>query len=105
MQINFRHLILFFFIFVGFTIFLSSANKIILVNKKNFLTAEFNENKIVENKKKTSLVKKKKEVITTLNKPLNNYLEQYKEIFIKVKKGQTFSEILDNFNISNSKKF
>lgn len=104
MQLNFKFLILFFTILLGIIIFLSNANKLIIENKNNSLPVIFNENKKLETNDKFF---EETEVDTNIlsTEASNNSGTQFKEIFLKVKKGQTFSQILDSFNISNNRKF
>ena len=104
MKLNFKYTILFIFILLGFSFFLSNANKLILENKKNSKLIKLIENKISETKKEI-FEEKKKETNQFQNKSLENYDEKFKKVYIKVNKGQTFSKILSNFNISNNKKF
>ena len=103
MQINFKYLVLLIIILLGFAFFLFNANKLILDNKKKSLSQIFNENKVV--KSNTNSLKKiidKKKIIK--QKPVDNKKKLNKKV-LKVKKGQTFSQILDNFNITNNRKF
>ena len=70
------------------------------------MNIENKEKKIAKIKKESlSLEHDKTEAISVLNNTFNNKEEQLKKKILKVKKGQTFSEILDGFNLSNNKKF
>ena len=104
MQLNFKYPILFIFILLGSSLLLSSANKLISEQKNNSVPIKFIENKIYEVKKE--ILEDKKILAKELSKkPLDNNEEQFKKIYVKVKKGQTFSKILDSFKVSNNRKF
>ena len=104
MQFKFKYSIFFFIILLGYFIVISNSNYLVLESKKNFLLVKNNENKLIENKKKF-IEENKKKAEKKLNTTVKNDQEQFKKIFLKVKKGQTFSQILDNYNISNNRKF
>ena len=103
MQLNFKHLILFIIFLLGILFFLTSANKLSLENKKNIIPIKLNKNQIVETEKR-HLEKNEIQTITS-NKTSNHNEKQLKKILLKVEKGQTFSQILDSFNIANNRKF
>ena len=103
MKLNFKYLILFIIFLLGILFFLTSANKLSLENKKNTIPIKLNENQTVETEKR-NLEKNKIEAFTS-NKTSNHHEKQLKKILLKVKKGQTFSQILDSFNIANNRKF
>ena len=103
MKLNFKYLILFIIFLLGILFFLTSANKLSLENKKNTIPIKLNENQTVETEKR-NLEKNKIEAFTS-NKTSNNHEKQLKKILLKVEKGQTFSQILNSFNIANNRKF
>ena len=103
MKLNFKYLILFIIFILGILFFLTSANKLSLENKKNTIPIKLNENQTVETEKR-NLEKNKIEAFTS-NKTSNHHEKQLKKILLKVEKGQTFSQILDSFNIANNRKF
>ena len=103
MKLNFKYLILFIIFLLGILFFLTSANKLSLENKKNTIPIKLNENQTVETEKR-NLEKNKIEAFTS-NKTSNHHEKQLKKILLKVEKGQTFSKILDSFNIANNSKF
>ena len=92
-------------IIIGFLIFLSNAFKLNFSNKSIQLTERTKDNQIIKPKKENSKISTKDPDIL-----LNEFFEKensskFKETIIKVKQGQTFSEILDNFNFENKEKF
>ncbi|MBT3778279.1 MAG: M23 family metallopeptidase [Pelagibacteraceae bacterium] len=103
MKLNFKYLILFIIFLLGILFFLTSANKLSLENKKNTIPIKLNENQTVETEKR-NLEKNKIEAFTS-NKTSNHHEKQLKKILLKVEKGQTFSQILNSFNIANNRKF
>ena len=103
MKLNFKYLILFIIFLLGILFFLTSANKLSLESKKNTIPIKLNENQTVETEKR-NLEKNKIEAFTS-NKTSNHHEKQLKKILLKVEKGQTFSQILNSFNIANNRKF
>ena len=103
MQLNFKHLILFIIFLLGILFFLTSANKLSLENKKNIIPIKLNKNQIVETEKR-HLEKNEIQTITS-NTTSDHHEKQLKKILLKVEKGQTFSQILNSFNIANNRKF
>jgi murein DD-endopeptidase MepM/ murein hydrolase activator NlpD len=104
MQISFKYSIIIISIFSGFILFISNTNNLIIQNNKSSLPITVYENEKIENENK--ILKKTKEETTILSKKTSgDHEKQFKEIFFQVKKGQTFSQILNNFNISNNRKF
>ena len=99
MKLNFKYPIMFFITLLGFSFFLSNANKLISENKKNLSQIKLITNQIVETNEKFLDEELK------IQQPISRSEEQFKKIFLKVKKGQTFSQIIDNFNINNNRKF
>jgi murein DD-endopeptidase MepM/ murein hydrolase activator NlpD len=104
MQLKLKYLILIFFIFLGFFLFIFNINKLILETKNNLFLKKIDKKQIVKSDEKF-ILSKKPEVNILSDKTSDNNLDEYKKVFVKVKKGQTFSEILDNFKIKNKKKF
>ena len=104
MLLKLKYSILFIITLLGFLFFLLNANNLVLENKKNFLSISKNNTKIIEIKKEI-LKRNNIENNTLFDPPLNNDKDKFKKIFLKVKKGQTFYKILDNFNINNNRKF
>ncbi len=100
MQLNLKPVFLFIFVFFGFLIFLSNTLKLELKIKSDVVSNKINDKNLNIN------IQKK------INQ--NKYINEFKrdlpdkklnQISIIVKKDQTFSEILDNFNLSSKKKF
>ena len=92
-------------IFSGFLIFLSNSYNLNLSYKSSKLSDKINDHKIIEKKNKKPLA-----IIKDSNFLTNDLIEKeikskFKENIIKVKKGQTFSEILNTHNLENKKKF
>ena len=92
-------------IIIGFLIFLSNAFKLNFSNKNIQFTEKTKHNQIIKPKKENSKISTKDPNIL-----LNKFFDKensskFKETIIKVKQGQTFSEILDNFNFENKEKF
>ena len=104
MQIYIKYGISFIIILSGLLLFLANANKLILVNKKNSLQIKLNETQLTINQKNI-LKENQKKTNEFVNEPIINDKKKFNKIFLKVKKGQTFSQILENFNITNAKKF
>ena len=106
MLANFKHLTLLSIIFIGLFVFVSNALKVDL--SKNSLTqldsSKNKKNIIISNQ---NLKKKeiKKNIIKLDNKFIQNEDKKYNKILITVKKGQTFSKILDDISLKNEKKF
>ena len=103
MQLSFRNSILLLLILSGFVIFLSNALKLNLNNENIFLTND--ENKIIKLNKKDVEITKIEENISLNDISQNKKSIKLREVIVKVKKGQTFLEILDNFNFKNKKKY
>lgn len=103
MQLNFKYTILSILILLGFSFFLLNADKLIKEEKKKNLPIKLIESKTSEIKEIS--LEKKIETSKFINKSLDINEKQLEKIFVKVNKGQTFSEILDNFKISNNRKF
>ncbi len=102
MQINIKNYIFPLIIISGFAIFVINVSKLNLDYKKFYL--EENKNKIIKSNKK-ELVIEQKQTPDLVENPINQNSNNLKEIIIKVNKGQTFSEILNDFNLNNKKKF
>ena len=101
MQINIKNYIFPLIIISGFAIFVINVSKLNLNYKKFYL--EENKNKIIKSNKK-ELVIEQKQTPDLVENPINQNSNNLKEIIIKVNKGQTFSEILNDFNLDNKKK-
>ena len=105
MSLNFKNTTLFIIVMCGFLFFLVNAIELSL-NYKNILTP-----KSVQSPKSVSNFKdipnkpqvEADDLINNFSKNVNK--PNNKELIIIVKKGQTFSSILDNFNFENKKKF
>jgi len=101
----FKNTILLLIVISGLLIYFSNAFKLNLSNKKIYFTEIIKDNQIINPKKESSEISLKDN-----DSSLNEFFEKeniskLKELIIKVKKGQTFSEILDIFNIENKTKF
>jgi murein DD-endopeptidase MepM/ murein hydrolase activator NlpD len=105
MSLNFKNTTLFILIFCGFIFFfvnvieLNSNYKNIKVPKKTQSSKNTSNLKDVPKKFQVEADDLINNFSKNVNKPNN------KELIIIVKKGQTFSSILDNFNFENKKKF
>ena len=105
MLANFKQSTLLFIIFIGLVIFVSNALKLDL--SKNILTqldSSKNKENIInsnENLKQNEI----KNIIKLDNKFIQNDEKKYNKVLITVKKGQTFSKILDDISLKNEKKF
>jgi len=93
MPINFKTIYLFTLIFFGLYIFFNNISNLNL--KKNII---FSEPKSEEIQNKETFKVSKKEAPTLIaTTPIDNSVTNLNEEIFTVKKGQTFSEILDNF--------
>lgn len=93
MPINFKTIYLFTLIFFGLYIFFNNISN--LNQKKNII---FSEPKVEEIQNKETFKVSKKEAPTLIaTTPIDNSITNLNEEIFTVKKGQTFSEILDNF--------
>ena len=105
MSLSFKKTTLLFLIFCGFLFFLINVNEL-NSNYKNIKTP--NATKSPQNNLITKDISNKPQIETddsTENSFKNVKKPKSKETIIIVKKGQTFSSILDNFNFDNKKKF
>ena len=105
MHSTFKNTTLLLIIIIGFLILLSNAFKLNFSNKNIQFTEKTKDNQIIKPKKENSKISTKDPNIL-----LNKFFDKensskFKETIIKVKQGQTFSEILDNFNFENKEKF
>jgi len=105
MHFTLKNTTLLLIIIIGFLIFLSNAFKLNFSNKNIQFTEKTKDNQIIKPKKENSKISTKDPNIL-----LNKFFDKensskFKETIIKVKQGQTFSEILDNFNFENKEKF
>jgi len=105
MALNFKLTTLLFIIITGFLIFLLNAYKLNLNNKNTESTKEINLDQFTASlKEKIKLSNNKiKNLSDEFSESKSNI--KYTETIVIVKKGQTFSKILDNFNFENKKKF
>ena len=93
MPINFKTIYLFTLIFFGLYIFFNNISNLNL--KKNIIISE---PKVEEIQNKETFKVSKKEAPTLIaTTPIDNSITNLNEEIFTVKKGQTFSEILDNF--------
>ena len=105
MNLTLKNTTLLLIIIIGFLIFLSNAFKLNFSNKSIQFIEKTKNNQIIKHKKENSKILTKDPDIL-----LNEFFKkenssQFKETIVKVKQGQTFSEILDNFNFENKEKF
>ena len=105
MSLNFKNTTLFILIMCGFLFFLENAIEL-SSNYKNIMTSNSAQSpnsvynfKDIPNKPQVEADDLINNFFKNENKPKN------KETIIIVKKGQTFSSILDNFNFENKKRF
>ncbi len=103
MTISLNKISFFFIIFFGFILFFNSLSNL-----------DYNKKSVVNNTGKRDFDKQDPNIITSesnksqtktlLNEnSIDNQLKELKKIVISVKKGQTFSKILDNFKFSENK--
>ena len=93
MPINFKTIYLFTLIFFGLYIFFNNISNLNL--KKNIIFSEPKSEEIQN--KETFKVSKKQAPTSIATNSIDNSITNLNEEIITVKKGQTFSEILDNF--------
>lgn len=106
MIINLNKIPLFFIILFGFFLFLSNIFKLNVNEKIIFSEKNQNNKKKIEIEQETLEIENiKPEILLDDNNIQENSNTTLEEIVVKVKKGQTFSAILDNFNFNNKKKF
>ena len=104
MALNYKNTTLLFLVITGFLIFSSNAYKLNSHNK-NISLKEINPIQIIESpKEKKQLSKNETENLFDESTKTKNNIK-YKKTIVIVKKGETFSKILDNFNFENKKKF
>ena len=106
MSLNFKNTTLFILIFCGFLFFLINAIE---------LNSNYKNIKIPNNEKPSKNISNLKNIpnkfqVDETNDLINKFSkndnkQKNKEIVIIVKKGQTFSSILDDFNFENKNKF
>jgi murein DD-endopeptidase MepM/ murein hydrolase activator NlpD len=104
MTLNFKNTTLIFLVLTGFLIFSLNAYKLNL-NNKNISIKEIKPTEIIESPKAKKQIAKNeiKSFFDEFSETSNNI--KYTEIIVIVKKGETFSKILDNFNFENKNKF
>ena len=104
MALNYKNTTLLFLVITGFLIFSSNAYKLNSHNK-NISLKEINPTQFIESpKEKKQLSKNETENLFDKSAKTENNIK-YKKTIVIVKKGETFSKILDNFNFENEKKF
>ena len=105
MPLSIKNISFFFIILFGFALFLANVTKL-NINNKTVIQEKNNtesKNKIIK-KESLNIDNVKPQII--LDRDLSdNSSKKLNEIIIKVKKGQTFSEILDNFKFDKINKF
>tara|TARA_B100000579_G_scaffold158429_1_gene128870 strand:- start:2734 stop:4038 length:1305 start_codon:yes stop_codon:yes gene_type:complete len=104
MTLIFKNTSLLIITILGFIVFLSNIFKLSLNDGDLNFTQKLKNNKVL-----TSEINNPKKSIET-NNLANTFSKDkkntsYKEIVLKVKKGETFSKILENFNFENKNKF
>ena len=105
MALSFKHSSILLIIIFGLFIFISNSLKLDL-NKNRLFELNKNENDINIINKNQNLIQKNIKNLNKVNNKIPTNQEQiYNEILIIVKKGQTFSKILDNISLKNEKKF
>ena len=102
MLLNFKFAIFSLFILFGLFIFMTNSYKINLDDNILNFTQEDNSKFVLANKNIT--LKKKSSVPSRVLERERTSVD-YKQTILKVKKGETFSEILENLNIKKSNKF
>ena len=104
MALNIKNIALLFLVITGFLIFSSNAYKLNSHNK-NISLKEINPTQFIESPKEKNQISKNEteNLFDESTKTKNNI--KYKKTIVIVKKGETFSKILDNFNFENEKKF
>ena len=105
MKLNFKNTTLFILIVSGFLFFLVNAIELNSNNKNTKITSSIKSSKNISNLKEIPNKTQVKEDNLIKKFSENDNKTKIKEIIIIVKKGQTFSSILDNFNFKNKKKF
>ena len=103
MSLNFKNTALFILIFCGFLFFFLNAIELNYKNIKITKNEQFSKSVSDLNEKPNKLQVEEDNLINNFSKNVNK--PKNKETIIIVKKGQTFSSILDNFNFDNEKKF
>ena len=105
MAVSFKHSSILLIIFFGLFIFISNSLKLNL-NKNRLFELNNNEDNInIINENQILTQKNIKKFDKVDNKIPTNQEQIYNEILIIVKKGETFSKILDNISLKNEKKF
>jgi len=104
MTLNFKNTTLLSIALIGFLIFSFNAYKL-NSNNINISLKEIKPTKFIESPKEKKQLSKNetKKLFNESSKSKNNI--EYTETIVIVKKGETFSKILDNFNFENKKKF
>ncbi len=104
MALNYKNTILLFLVVTGFLIFSLNTYKLNSHNK-NISVKEIEPTQFIKSPKEKKQLSKNetKNLFDESSKSKNNI--KYTETIVIVKKGETFSKILDNFNFKNNKKF
>ena len=105
MALSIKNISFFCIALFGFILFLSNATKLNINNKNIVIDKNITEHKNKEIKKELSNIQNSNNKILLDKNLSDNYLKKLREIEVKVQKGQTFSEILDNFKFNNINKF
>ena len=104
MALNYKNTTLLFLVITGFLIFSSNAYKLNSHNK-NISLKKINPTQFIESpKEKKQLSKNETENLFDESTKTKDNIK-YKKTIVIVKKGETFSKILDHFNFENKKKF
>jgi murein DD-endopeptidase MepM/ murein hydrolase activator NlpD len=101
MSLNFKNTTLFIFIICGFLFFLVNAYELNSDNKNIKITKKTESSNIKDISNKSQI--ETDNLVNNFSKNVNKL--KNKESIIIIKKGQTFSSILDNFNFENKNKF
>tara|TARA_Y100001970_G_scaffold64725_1_gene82847 strand:+ start:1205 stop:2512 length:1308 start_codon:yes stop_codon:yes gene_type:complete len=105
MHINYKNISLFTIIFIGYTFFLTNILNLNFEKQKDLNSNNVDEKQIQQLKPKISktLKKEKNDLNIIINE--SQTIEKYIKKVVKVNKGETFSEILNDFNLGNINKF
>tara|TARA_B100000131_G_scaffold318685_1_gene363047 strand:+ start:177 stop:1484 length:1308 start_codon:yes stop_codon:yes gene_type:complete len=105
MALSIKNISFFCIVLFGFILFLSNATKLNINNKNIYIDKNITDLKNKEIKKELSNIQNSNNEILLDKNLSDNYSKKLTEIEVKVQKGQTFSEILDNFKFNNINKF
>ncbi|MFL2543064.1 MAG: M23 family metallopeptidase [Alphaproteobacteria bacterium] len=104
MSFNFKNTTLFSIVLTGFLIFSLNAYKL-NSNNKNIFLKEIKPTQFIESPKEKKQISKKETKSSFDEFAETKHNIKYIETIVIVKKGETFSKILDNFDFENKKKF